>query len=61
MTALEKLKKFQIYNELWNPSDHTPVSVSFKMNVVKEDCSVATSIDLLTEAGCQGMLKPQKF
>ena len=32
MTALEKLKQFQIYNELWNPSDHTPVSVSFKMN-----------------------------
>ena len=61
LTGLKVLEKFDIHDVIWNPSDHTPVSVSFRMDLLKDDFSVESSSDLLSEAGGQKILKPRKI
>ena len=61
LSSLNALENFEIHDVIWNPSDHTPVTVSFRMDLLKDDFSVQSSSDLLSEAGGQKTLKPRKI
>ena len=52
-TALSAIEQFKVHKVVWNPSDHFPISTTFKLNLVKNDCAIQVSCDLLSEpAGC---------
>ena len=61
MSALNAIEKFEVHNVVWNPSDHTPVSVTFKMSTIENDFSKFASADLLTERWSEKQLKPKKL
>ena len=61
MSALYAIEDFKVHNEIWNPSDHTPLSVTFKLNTVKSEFSSVASADLLTERTSVERLKPKKI
>ena len=52
-TALSAIEQFKVHKVVWNPPDHFPISTTFKLNLVKNDCAIQVSCDLLSEpAGC---------
>ena len=61
LSALYAIEDFKVHNEIWNPSDHTPLSVTFKLNTVKSEFSSVASADLLTERTSVERLKPKKI
>ena len=61
MAALNAIEQFKVHNVMWNPSDHTPVSVTVKLSTTKRDfCNIA-SADLLTERTSVEQSKPKKI
>ena len=61
MTALNAIEEFKVHNVIWNPSDHTPISVTFKLTTIKSDFSSIASADLLTERTSVEQSKPKKI
>ena len=59
--ALDAIEEFKVHNVMWNPSDHTPLSVTFKLNTIKRDFSSIASADLLTERISVEQSKPKKI
>ena len=58
--AIDSIKTFTIHDISWNPSDHTPVSACFVLNILKEDYDIATSTDLLSDATRSDFTKPRR-
>ena len=50
LTALGSVDNFLVHDIIWNPSDHKPISVSLKLDVLKSDYSVAASTDISDES-----------
>ena len=61
MVAIEALQEFRIHDILWNPSDHTPISVTLKLCMSNADYTKTASADLLTERFNDQVSKPKKI
>ena len=61
MTALQSIKNFNIHKNLWNPSDHCPISVCFEMNVTRNEYGVLASEDLTSDLTQYGPRKSKKI
>ena len=61
MVAIEAIEEFKIHDIIWNPSDHTPISITLKLNMLNSDYTKCASADILTERFNDQLLKPKKI
>ena len=60
-TALQAIQNFKIHKEVWNPSDHCPVSVTFELKVLKDMFGIVASDDLICDLNEECYKKPKKI
>ena len=60
-TGLTAVRSLSIHNTIWNPSDHTPVSVEVELDVTDDNLAVEASIDILSQPSRNDMVKAKKI
>ena len=60
VTALHVIDNFKILDIGWNPSDHSPVSISFSLPDIDENVAIFASEDINTTASIPARKKPTK-
>ena len=61
LSGISVIKSLRIHNTIWNPSDHTPVSIEVELDITDNNHAVLASTDILTQQGLHGMKKAKKI
>ena len=62
LSAFFVIKSLRIRNTIWNPSDHTPVSIEVELDITDDNHAVlAVSTDILTQQGSHDVKKAKKI
>ena len=59
--CLAVIRTFRIHDVSWNPSDHSPVSVTIDIDVTDRNIPVAASLDILYQHGADELKKPRRI
>ena len=59
--AINSVNSFTVHDIIWNPSDHKPISISFKHRVMQVDHSSAASSDISDDSLYDRISKPKKI
>ena len=54
------VKNLVVHNTIWNPSDHTPVSIEVKVDVTNNNLAVMASSDILSQNALNDVKKAKK-
>ena len=60
-SGLSVIRNFVIHDTIWNPSDHTPVSIELELDVTDNNLAVVASADILSQQGLNDIKKARKI
>ena len=59
-SGLSVVQNLTVHNTIWNPSDHTPVSIDVELDVTNNNLAVMASLDILSQNELSDIKKAKK-